>query len=183
MAATPLRPQDPGERPDDLREVVAVARTVVSQEWLRLERLENKARQQVVVAGQWFAIAQAVLAVALNSDGVNHRWLLWLGGLLGLGAGAAVVFTFVLSWKVWRVSDKDHEVTPQGLMQMRDYAHRPDQGVLDDLIQYHANILQNRRKANDVRADDLHRAEIAWLVAMGLPLVELAFALAAILVP
>jgi len=166
---------------DDLKEVVAVARGLLEREFSVAERLDAKARGQVMVAGQWFAVAQAVLAVALNNDGVDHRWLLWTGASLAVGGGIALVLTTVLSWQVWRIRE-DREVTPQALIQMKDYALRPDRGVLEDLITQFASTLQVRRALNAARGVAQKRAEMAWFAAMALPLLEVFCALAAVLV-
>lgn len=157
-----------------------MAQALVAQEIQRAERLENKARQQVVLAGQWFAIAQAVLAVALNKETIDHRWLLWVSCGFGVAGGLALAATIFMSWRVWRLGD-EHELTPAALTQMRDQASVDHTQFLRDLITHYASILQRRRARNATRADRQGEAEIGWLVTMGLPLLELGFAVAAVL--
>lgn len=163
----------------DLKEVVAVARAVVDQEVEVTQRLENKARQQVVLAAQWFAIVQAVFAVALNHEDDSVTWLVWTAAGLAIVGGLVLGLTILLGWCTWRVR-ADSEVTPHGLIQMKEKAHHRD-GVLDAMVVHYANLLQARRANNRVRSDWAMRAEYAWFIAMFIPFAQLAAALAAIL--
>ena len=91
--------------PEVLPEVVSAARAAVEQEFQISERLDSKARGLVVLAGQWFAVAQAVSAVAYSTKN-PHDWMLYT--VAGLAAAGAVALgaTFVFAWKVWRVRDE-----------------------------------------------------------------------------
>jgi hypothetical protein len=160
-----------------LREVIEVARTAVAQEFEIAERLGNKARSQVTLAGQWFAVVQAVSGIAYVKS--VHGWKLFAVGGLAVAGGIALVVTFALAREVWKRREHQ-EVSPRGLIDMGEQAKRLDDvEFLERIIVHLASVLQSQRAANKERNDALDRAEKAWFVAMALPLAQLGFALAA----
>lgn len=168
---------DEQQRTGDLAEVINVARAAVEQEFQVSERLDAKARGQVTLAGQWFAVAQAVSAVAFAVKGVEG-WLLYAVGATALVGGALLVIMFVQTSKVWRVREED-AVHPRGILQLKERALNDDAGALEVTVQHYARILQGRRRTNKLRADALEKAEKIWLLAMAAPLLQLGFAIAA----
>jgi hypothetical protein len=162
---------------DSLKEVVSLARGAIEQEFQISERLDAKARSQVTLAGQWFAVVQAVSAVAFAAKGVEG-WLLYTVGGTAIVGGALLALVFIESAKVWRIRPEG-AVSPQGILDLKETAKAGDVEALDDSITHYASILQDRRRTNKLRADALEDAEVLWFLAMAAPLVQLAFALAA----
>lgn len=165
------------QRTQDLTQVVDVSRAALEQEFQISERLDAKARGQVTLAGQWYAVVQAVAAVAFAARGVDREWLFAVSATAVLG-GLALAGAVTLSWRVWRLHDED-AVSPKGLLEMKAEATRDDGEVLELLVTHYASKLQSRRETNRSRSDALKCAERLWFVAMGLPLVELVLALCA----
>lgn len=162
---------------EGLSEVVSVARGAVEQEFQVSERLDAKARGQVTLAGQWFAVVQAVSAVAFAAAGVEG-WLLLGIGATAVAGGTLLAVTFWHSSKVWKVREED-AVHPHGLLELKRRATSDEAGALEVVVQHYASLLQSRRRTNKLRADALEEAEGIWLWAMGLPLAQLVLALAA----
>ena len=155
--------------PRDVSEAVAAARAAVDQEFQISERLDAKARGLVVVAGQWFAIAQAVSAIAYSTKDAHDWMLYWVAGTAVAG-GAFLALTFVFCWNVWKLRNEP-AVSPRGLMQMKE----ADPALLVD---HYASILEDRRVTNSKRRRALEVAQLLWFGAMALPLIQLGFALA-----
>lgn len=166
---------DEDQRTKDLAEVVQVGRDALTQEFQISERLDAKARGHVTLAGQWFAVVQAVAAVAFAARGIDDGWLLAVAATAAAG-GIALATTVVLSWRVWRIRDEE-AVSPKGLLEMKEEAEREESEALEPLVRHYASKLQSRRGTNRTRADALAWAERVWFVAMALPLVELVLAL------
>jgi hypothetical protein len=163
------------EPPEALAEVVHTARAAVEQEFQISERLDSKARGLVTLAGQWFAVAQAVSAVAYATK-TPHDWMLYaVAGLAATGA-IALGFTFLFAWRVWRVRDEG-AVSPGGLDQMKARALQ-DPNTMSLLVDHYASLLRDRRKTNKTRAEALTKAQWIWFAAMALPLIQVGFALA-----
>jgi hypothetical protein len=160
-----------------LTEVVNFARTAVEHEFQISERLDAKARGQVTLAGQWFAVVQAVSAVALGAKGVDG-WLLYAVGVTALIGGVVLAFAFLQSARVWKLRDED-AVHPKGILELKERAESDEAGALAVTVQHYASLLQDRRRTNKLRAEALETAETLWLASMALPLVQLGFALAA----
>jgi hypothetical protein len=168
---------DAEQKTEGLSEVVIVARGAVEQEFQVSERLDAKARGQVTLAGQWFAIVQAVSAVAFAAKAVEGS-LLYVVGALALAGGALLARTFWVSSKVWKVRDED-AVHPHGILQLKSKAEAEGADAMEVAIQHYASILQSRRGTNRLRVEALEKAEWWWPWAMGVALVQLGFALAA----
>ncbi|MEA2395856.1 MAG: hypothetical protein QOJ82_3747 [Solirubrobacteraceae bacterium] len=175
MATSTTSPVAQQPPPEALSEVLSTARAAVEQEFQISERLDAKARALVTLAGQWFAVAQAVSAVAFATK-KPHDWMLWTVAGTALAGGIALGLLFFFCWRVWRIRDEP-AVSPRGLLQMHSAAVRdPDAAKL--LVEHYAAMLRDRRKTNKSRADALAVAQGWWLVAMALPFVQLGFALA-----
>lgn len=160
--------------PESLNQVLTTARGAVDQEFQVAQLLDTKARGLVTLGGQWFAIAQAVAAVAFATQ-KPHTWMLIVVGLTALAGAVALSFLFVFAWKVWKIRDQP-AVSPRGLLEMRDEAEADPSST--KLVDHYAALLRDRRVANTARADALEHAQVAWFFAMGIPFIELGFALA-----
>lgn len=161
--------------PEIMPEIVSTARAAVDQEFQISERVDGKARGLVVLAGQWFAVAQAVSAVAYSTKNPDD-WMLY--AVAGLAAAGAITLglTFVFAWKVWQVRDEE-AVSPGGLQQMKTTALE-DPHAMGLLVDHYASHLRDRRKTNRERSDALTVAQWIWFAAMALPLIQIGFALA-----
>lgn len=174
MEVSAPHPVIEGPSPESLSEVLSVARAAVDQEFSIAERLDAKARSLVTISAQWFAVSQAVAAVAFSAH-KPHDWMLWtVGGTAVVGA-CALSTLFILCSDVWKIRDEE-AVSPRGLLQMLDTALT--ESAVTKFVQHYASLLQDRRKTNKSRSEALDRAQIAWFVAMAVPLLELGFALA-----
>ncbi len=163
------------DSPQVLAEVVSAARAAVDQEFQISERLDGKARGLVVLAGQWFAVAQAVSAVAYSTKNPND-WMLYAVASLAAVGAIVLGLTFVFVWKVWRVRDEE-AVSPRGLEQMK-VAALGDPDAMGLLVDHYASHLRDRRATNKVRSEALTAAQWIWFAAMALPLIQIGFALA-----
>jgi len=158
-----------------LAEVLATARAAVDQAFQISERLDAKARGLATVAAQWFAVAQAVSAVAFATSEARD-WMLWSVGGTALSGGIALAALFFLCWRVWKIRD-EQAVSPRGLIQMHEAAMN-DPNAPKLLVDHYASLLRDRRKTNESRANALADAQLVWFAAMALPLIQLGFALA-----
>lgn len=180
MAIEPHFDRPPGgPPPGDLGEVLNVARSLVAQEFARTDRLDAKARGLVQLAAQWYAITQAVLAVAINQSDDKGSVLLIVAGFCAIAGGIALAITFGLSSGVWKVRSEE-ESTPDALLAMAQDARDPTVDAQRQLVRNQAAALRRRRDTNKLRASALERSEAIWYYAMALPLLELALALAAV---
>lgn len=177
MGEAEMAEGDQQERTQALQEVVNVGRAAVDEEFRVAERLDAKARGQVTLAGQWFAIVQAVSAVAFAMSGADGR-LLVLVGLTALVGGVLVAATFVRSSRVWNVREEG-ALAPAGILTLKGRVQESGGEALEEAITHYASLLQDRRRSNKKRADALEEAETLWKWAMAAPLAQLALALAA----
>ncbi len=165
------------EQTQGLQEVVNVARAAVEQEFQISERLDVKARGQMMLAGQWFAVVQAVSAVAFAVRGADG-WLLYLVGVVALMGGGLLACTFVRSSRVWKVREEP-ALHPEGILDLKARAEADDAEAFDVAIRHYASLLLDRRQTNKKRWDALEGAESLWVWAMAIPLLQLGLALAA----
>ena len=161
--------------PEDLSEVLTAARAALDQEFQVSERLDAKARGLATQAGQWFAVAQAVSAIAYSTKDAKD-WMLYSVAGTALAGAVALGVTFFFCWRVWKVRDEP-AVHPRGLQQMRAAA-LADAEAGSKLVDHYASHLADRRKTNKQRADALETAQWLWFFAVALPLVQLGLALA-----
>jgi hypothetical protein len=173
--ATSSTPVAEKPSPEVLPEVLNTARAAVEQEFQISERLDTKARALITLSGQWFAVAQAVSAVAFTTE-KPRDWMLWTVAGTALAGGIALGLLFFFCWRVWRIRDEE-AVSPRGLLQMHSAAVN-DPNATKLLVEHYAAMLRDRRTTNKSRADALAVAQGWWFVAMALPFVQLGFALA-----
>lgn len=158
----------------DVSAVYDVARAAIAQQFQVSERLDNKARGIVTIAGAWFALVQAFAASAFNVVGLDARWTHWIVGTAAGGALALLV-SIVLASRVWTLR-RDHDIGPEGLVELRkDLLSGHD----DKLLVHYAVTLRDRAANNKSRTKWYRRAQAVWYLAMLLPLAELGIAFAA----
>jgi len=182
VASTPNFETFHGEEPiDDLKAVVSYARDLVDREIARADRIDGKSRAQVQLAGQWFAIVQAVLAVALNLNKDDFGLLVWLAAGCALLGGLALAASVFFSWGVWRLNSRVESTAPEALPMLVENAGNREHGTMHMLVSQLEYELRVRRRVNAGRVANQRKAEVAWLIAMGIPLLELCFALSSAL--
>jgi hypothetical protein len=167
---------------DDLRLVVDAAREAVSHEFEIAERLDAKARNQMTMAGTWYAIVSTVAAVALRAQvesGAND-WLFAVVVALAVFGGACLIFTMFLSYRVWRLQ-KETLITHEGLSEMLADAHRPDVDVAEKLVEHYRALLAPSRANNKIRSETFKRAVPWWTASLIFGFVELVFSLIALI--
>jgi hypothetical protein len=109
-----------------------------------------------------------------GGDGV----LLYAVGLLALIGGGLLAATFIRSSRVWKVQEEG-ALSPKGILTLKGRAEARDADALDVTITHYASLLQDRRHTNKRRSDALEKAERMWPLAMTVPFLQLAAALAA----
>ena len=164
-----------GPSGDDLRQIIDAARGALDLEFQRAERLDAKTRGQVTLAGSWFAVVQAVAAVALGERAATG----WIGAIAGTAvvAGVALVVSIARAADVWKLRPQP-AVDQATLGDMLTAAEREPDTFGRQLVQLYRNLLGHAQAANESRALALDRATKAWWFALVLGLVELAIALA-----
>jgi hypothetical protein len=159
---------------DDLRYVVEAARTALDQEFQRAERYDTKARGQMTLAGSWFAVVQAVAAVALRGN-TPTGWIIAIASAAAI-AGVALFAAMRTSAKVWSLRQQP-AVNQATLEDMLVAAERDPQAFGRQLVQLYRHLLGHAQEVNERRADAVDAATSVWWWALGLTLVELAIAL------
>ena len=74
----------------NLAHVLDTARATLDGEFARANRLDEKARGQATLAGSWFAVTQAVSAIATGTS-ASKGWIIGLA--VGLGLQAVTLLT------------------------------------------------------------------------------------------
>jgi hypothetical protein len=155
-----------------LQHVIEAARDALSQEFERAERYDAKARNQMTVAGSWFAVAQAVAAVGPNTPGE------WIAGIL-LAAVVAAVFLIlatIASAKVWKLRDQP-AVSQETLEDMLAAARKSANSFGEDLVRLYRHLLGHAQSRNEERAAALDGSLLSWWCALGFGFVEVCVAL------
>jgi uncharacterized protein YneF (UPF0154 family) len=165
----------PGEASgDDLKYIVDAARDALEQEVGRAERYDAKARNQMTLAGSWFAVVQAVAAVAIRPNTPSK----WVVGILlaAVVAAGGLILAMIASAKVWKLREQP-AVNHETLNEMLDDARRKPSTFGEDLVQLYRNLLGHAQERNDERADALDESTRTWWWALSLGFIELAVAL------
>lgn len=160
----------------DLKPVVDAARAALELENQRAERLDSKARNQMTLAGSWFAVVQAVAAVALRSK-TPLGWVIAIGVLAAFG-GVALVLAMRQSAQVWKLRPQP-AVTQETLEDMTLSAQQEPETFEEKLVLEYRHLLGHVQQENANRADALDAATTWWWATLGFGLVELAVALLA----
>jgi len=163
---------------DDLKAVLEVARSEIEQEFKISERLDNKARNQVALAGTWYALAQVIAGIAFRLHPATSLWSVVVGVVAAAG-GVLVALTMYYSYGVWRLR-AERDFTPDAIRQMLADAEN-DKPVIEGITRTYANTLAVRRQNNAERDSAFTESTRWWLFASGVTLAEILVALAAVL--
>jgi uncharacterized integral membrane protein len=170
-----------GQHDDDMNLVVEAARSAVAQEFNIAERLDAKARNQMTIAGAWYALVTAVAGVALRAqiDAGGDDWLVAAIVVFAAAAGGCLIAAMLFSYRVWRLHHEP-EVAPDGLLEMTVDAQDPDVDVAEQLVQHYRALLARRRANNKKRAASFQRSVTWWTASLVFALLELLAALIAL---
>ena len=160
----------------NLKPVLDAGQAALALENQRADRLDSKARNQMTLAGSWFAVVQAVAVVALTEH-TPLGWVIVIAATAAV-AGAALIAAMRQSAKVWMLRPQP-AVTQETLEDMTLAAQR-EPGTFDaQLVQQYRHMLGHAQEVNASRADALDAATAWWWATLGLALAELAVALLA----
>lgn len=179
MATQPQAPEETDDREVTL--VLDAARSAVAQEFQMAERLDAKARNQMTIAGSWYAIVSAVGGIALRAQldsGANDFIFAAVVALAAVGAICLIVAMFY-SYGVWRLRTES-EVTHEGITEMLADAHDPSVQVADKLVEHYRALLARRRVNNKRRSQNFKRSVSWWVAALICSLFEFVAALVAL---
>lgn len=177
------------ERPQggDLKPVIDAATSALELENQRADRLDSKARNEMTLAGSWFAVVQAVAAVALGSAAVLGRnvheaqtpvgWVIAIAVTAAFG-GLALFGAMRQSTQVWKLRDQP-AVTQETLEDMTQARRSDPEHFEEQLIVEYRHLLGYAQKNNETRANALDAVTRWWWATMGLGLLELILALIA----
>lgn len=157
----------------DLKPVIDAAQAALDLENQRADRLDSKARNQMTLAASWFAVVQAVAAVALKA-GTPRGWVIVIA-VVAVIAGVALVVAMRMSAEVWKLRPQP-AVTQETLEDMATAAQTEPETFEERLILQYRHILGHAQETNERRADALQAATVWWWLTLGLALVELTVA-------
>jgi hypothetical protein len=164
--------------------LLTAATAAVDEEFRRSERLDAKSRNQVTVAGGWFAVAQAVVVGLVNGSlgptaaqtaSTFVPWLAAAGGIAALLTAAATL----VSYNAWRLRD-DPTLGIGTIRSYVDFARAGNPAVGVKLVSAYADIASGRRENNERRAAAVDRAAVACGLAMLVVSIELLLAFLAV---
>ena len=156
--------------------IIEAAREALESEDARAERLDAKARGQMTLAGAWFAVVQAVAAVALKA-GMPTGWLVAVAASAG-AAAIVLVAAMIESAKVWKLKSRP-SVGTMTIDAMTAAVDDDEDAFRAKMVQQYQHLLGKLKTVNFERAEALQSSMKAWWCALGLGLVELAVALLA----
>lgn len=157
---------------ENLARVLDLARTTLESEFARANRLDEKARGQATLAGSWFAVTQAVAAIAAGA-GAEKGWLIVLSIVLGLQAVSLFVL-MIFAGKVWK-QRKRKEVGKETLDLMKDSVSEPD--FMERTANFFTDTLDEAQQANKARGEDFKWAYRWWWPVLVLGMAEIGAAL------
>jgi hypothetical protein len=158
----------------NLARVLDIARATLDTEFLRANRWDEKARGQATLAGSWFAVTQAVAAIAIAAS-TPKGWVLALTLGLALQAGA-LVMNLVRAADVWKPRDRN-EFGRETLEALEGRMDEPAAEVVDALLVFYKGVLDEAQVANEARGRAFERATFWWWFVLGIGVAEIAVAL------
>jgi hypothetical protein len=175
---------DAGAAATQLSILLASATAAVDEEFKRSERLDAKSRNQVTIAGTWFAVAQAVVVGLINgtlSASYMHAASSFIPWLAGIGASSALLtgVATVVSYNAWRLRD-DPTLAVDTIRAYVDFARAGNAAVGVKLVGAYADIASGRRANNSKRARAVDQAAMACGLAMTVVTAELVLAMIAV---
>jgi hypothetical protein len=161
------------ESGDELMLVIDAARSAIAQEYDIAERLDAKARNQVTIAGAWYAAALTGIGFALKAGPHISRW--WYVPILSFAAAAGfcLAVTLIKSYQVWKLRSA-WDIAPEGIEDMAAAAQSKDaKGFRKDLVTHYREILRTRRSANERRRQAFTASFPWWIASLALTLAAL----------
>lgn len=165
----PTQPSSEGAA-TQLSILLSAATSAVDEEFKRSERLDAKSRNQVTVAGTWFAVTQAVVVGLVNgalgpdlAQGASGL-VVWLAVAGGVGA-VLTVAAVITSYNAWRLRD-DPTLSIKTIRAYVDAARAGNPAVGVKLVAAYADVAEGRRTNNASRARAVDRAALACGFAM-----------------
>jgi hypothetical protein len=183
----PSRKADEGDKgASQLSILLSSATSMVDEEFKRSERLDAKSRNQITIAGSFFAIVQAVVVGLINGSlGATETtgrssFVGWLAAA-GAAAGIALVVALAFSYRAWKLREDD-ALEPDTLTDYISYAQKGNEAVAVKLVTAYAEIAKQRRDNNETRAKAMEHAARACFIALAFVSVELTLAFIAVIV-
>ena len=171
----------------DLKPVIDAATAALELENQRADRLDSKARDQMTIAGSWFAVVQAVAAIALASAAVVGRnvhdaqtpvgWVIAIAVTAAAG-GIALLGAMRESTQVWKLRDQP-AITQETLEDMVQARRDDPEHFEEQLVLEYRHLLGYAQKNNETRANALDAVAWWWWATLALGLLELILALIA----
>jgi hypothetical protein len=158
----------------DIQQIVDAARSALDQEFSRAERYDLKSRNQITLAGSWFAVVQAVVAVAVGPS-TSSEWIAAVLVAAAVAAGA-LILAIIACAKVWQLKEQA-AINHETLEDMLDAATSQQRTFRSDLVQLYRNLLAEAQLVNEKRATALESSLESWWWALALGFVELGVAL------
>jgi hypothetical protein len=179
-------PENGGSSATQLSILLSAATAIIDEEFKRSERLDSKSRNQITLAGSFFAVVQAVVVGLINGSlGATEEtpassFVPWLG-VAAVIAGIALLIAVRFSYRAWRLQDDD-ALSPNTIDAYRESARQGNPAVGVKLIGAYTKIARSRRANNKVRAESLESAAIACGFVMALIGAELILSFVAVAV-
>jgi hypothetical protein len=150
---------------------------MIDEEFKRSERLDAKARNQITIAGTFFAVVQAVVVGLINGSlGATEThgrsswvWVLSIAGVIG---GISVVGALYYSYRAWQLQD-DSVLEAETITEYVNQAREGNPAVGVNLIKAFSTILEDRRGKNRLRAESVESAAKACAFALAFVSIEL----------
>lgn len=170
-----------GERSEAISVVVDTARAALQHEFAIAERLDSKARNQVTVAGSWFALVGSLSALAIKEqlDGGPETFPFSLLVVLAGVHAFCLIVTMLFSYGVWRVRT-EKESTNETLEKMLTDARTPDVDVAERVILHYGAQLARRRANNKERSASFKKSVGWWIATLSVGLMQFVAALFAL---
>ncbi|HEY2768007.1 MAG TPA: hypothetical protein VGI76_07090 [Solirubrobacteraceae bacterium] len=163
-----------GATSQNLAHVLDIARGTLDSEFQRANRLDEKARGQATLAGSWFAVTQAVAAIAISTNAAKG-WI--IGLVVGLAIQAiALVVNLAYAADVWRLRERE-EVGRETLEALKKRVAEPVGAFAGDMIDFYTRILDEAQLANESRGKSFEKASRWWWPVLVIGLAEIAAAL------
>lgn len=179
-------PGDKGGSATQLSILLSSVTAIIEEEFRRSERIDAKSRNQVALAGTFFAVVQAGVIGLLNGvlRATDHHtassFVPWLAGT-GILAAIGLVAAVVVSYRAWRLLD-DIALAPKTITNYLEAARAGNPAVGVKLVDAYAKIAEDRRANNQKRTDALEQATKATAFAFACVSIEIVLAFTAVAV-
>lgn len=159
---------------ENLTHILDIASGTLDKEFQRANRWDEKARGQATLAGAWFAVTQAVAAIALGPS-APKGWVIGLAVGLALQA-AALVMNLIRVANVWKPRERE-EVAKNTLEELKQRVSDPVADFATAIVDFYGSVLYEAQQANKDRGKAFERASFWWWFVLAFGLAEIAAAL------